>query len=96
MRMVNQHNREKQMLNEEKQRIQDEFDIEKKNIVKKVKKYGTAVAITIAASTLGVKAKNLYEINQGRLEIVDEFNEKTPNFNFRDDLVSGPIIGIGK
>ena len=35
MRMVNQHNREKQMLNEEKQRIQDEFDIEKKNIVKK-------------------------------------------------------------
>lgn len=51
------------MLNEEKQRIQDEFDIEKKNIVKKVKKYGTAVAITIAASTLGVKAKNLYEIN---------------------------------
>lgn len=97
MKMVNDHSREMKMRAQEQQRRQDEFDIEKKNIVKKVKRYGTvaAVAITIAASTLTVKARNLYEVNQGRAEIVDEFNEKTPNFNFRDDSVSGPIIGIG-
>ena len=97
MKMVNDHSREMKMRDQEQQRKQDEFDIEKKNIVKKVKRYGTvaAVAITIAASTLTVKARNLYEINQGRAEIVDEFNEKTPDFNFRDDSVSGPIIGIG-
>ena len=97
MKMVNDHSREMKMRDQEQQRKQDEFDIEKKNIVKKVKRYGTvaAVAIAIAASALTVKAKNLYEINQGRAEIVDEFNEKTPDFNFRDDSVSGPIIGIG-
>lgn len=97
MKMVNDHSREMKMRDQEQQRKQDKFDIEKKNIVKKVKRYGTvaAVAITIAASALTVKAKNLYEVNQGRAEIVDEFNEKTPNFNFRDDSASGPIIGIG-
>ena len=64
MKMVNDHNREMKMRVQEQQRKQDEFDIEKKNIVKKVKRYGTvaAVAITIAASTLTVKARNLYEI----------------------------------